>query len=115
MAEHQTHAEHQHTHGSSCGHSMIRHGDHHDYMHDGHLHRVHEDHVDECTLEVGADNPAACTPSHACSEHETSHTHATGCGHEAVPHGDHVDYLVHGHLHHAHSGHCDDHGVVRIS
>jgi hypothetical protein len=23
-----------------------------------------------------------------------------------------VDYLVDGHLHHAHDGHCDDHGPV---
>jgi UDP-2,3-diacylglucosamine pyrophosphatase LpxH len=30
-----------------------------------------------------------------------------------VPHGDHVDYLVAGHLHHPHGGHCDDHGPVR--
>jgi hypothetical protein len=29
-----------------------------------------------------------------------------------VPHGDHADYLVSGHLHHAHGGHCDDHGAV---
>jgi hypothetical protein len=26
-----------------------------------------------------------------------------------VPHGNHVDYRVSGHLHHPH-GHCDDHG-----
>jgi hypothetical protein len=29
-----------------------------------------------------------------------------------VPHGDHVDYLVEGHLHYPHGGHCDDHGPV---
>jgi hypothetical protein len=29
-----------------------------------------------------------------------------------VPHGDHTDYLVGDHLHHAHSGHCDTHGAV---
>jgi hypothetical protein len=29
-----------------------------------------------------------------------------------VPHGDHVDYLVLGHLHHPCSGHCDDHGPM---
>ena len=37
-----------------------------------------------------------------------------GCGHEAVPHGDHVDYLVNGRLHHQHGDHCDDHGPVQI-
>jgi hypothetical protein len=31
-----------------------------------------------------------------------------------VPHGDHVDYLVGGHLHHAHNGHCDHHGAVSV-
>jgi UDP-2,3-diacylglucosamine pyrophosphatase LpxH len=29
-----------------------------------------------------------------------------------VPHADHVDYLVDGHLHHPHGSHCDDHGPV---
>jgi hypothetical protein len=33
----------------------------------------------------------------------------------AVPHGDHVDYLVDGHLHHPHGGHCDHHGAVRFA
>jgi len=37
------------------------------------------------------------------------------CGHEPVPHGDHVDYLVDGHLHHPHDGHCDDHGAVSLA
>jgi hypothetical protein len=31
-----------------------------------------------------------------------------------VPHGDHVDYLVAGHLHHPHQGHCDHHGPVAV-
>jgi hypothetical protein len=31
-----------------------------------------------------------------------------------VPHGNHVDYLVNGHLHHPHGGHCDDHGPVEV-
>jgi hypothetical protein len=30
-----------------------------------------------------------------------------------VPHGDHVCYLVNGHLHHPHGSHCDDHGPLR--
>jgi hypothetical protein len=29
-----------------------------------------------------------------------------------VPHGDHSDYFVAGHLHHPHGNHCDDHGAV---
>jgi hypothetical protein len=32
-----------------------------------------------------------------------------------VPHGDHIDYLVDGHLHHPHGDHCDDHGPVETA
>jgi hypothetical protein len=32
-----------------------------------------------------------------------------------VPHGDHTDYLVAGHLHHPHGDHCDDHGELRLA
>jgi hypothetical protein len=38
--------------------------------------------------------------------------HGSACGHERVPHGDHLDYWVDGHLHHPCSGHCDDHGPL---
>lgn len=41
------HASHTHVHGKKCGHKTVKHGDHVDYMHDGHQHGVHEDHVDE--------------------------------------------------------------------
>ena len=40
-----------------------------------------------------------------------AHEHGTECGHPAVTHGDHVDYLHDGHLHAAHEGHYDEHGV----
>jgi zinc transport system permease protein len=35
------HAAHPHEHGPSCGHPTVRHGDHVDYDHDGHLHAPH--------------------------------------------------------------------------
>ncbi len=38
-----------------------------------------------------------------------AHEHGPDCGHEAVPHGDHVDYLHDGHRHAAHEGHYDEH------
>jgi zinc transport system permease protein len=42
------------------------------------------------------------------------HEHGAGCGHEPVPHGDHVDYDHDGHLHAAHRTaggvHYDEHG-----
>ena len=107
------HKGHQHMHGSGCGHPGVQHEGHTDYLHDGHLHNVHEGHVDEHKLGVGADNPAACTPQHACGAHDQAHKHGSSCGHAAVPHGDHVDYLVSGHLHHPHATHCDDHGAVQ--
>ncbi|WP_263407981.1 hypothetical protein [Streptomyces sp. 5-10] len=31
------------------------------------------------------------------------------CGHVAVPHGDHVDYVHDGHRHAQHQDHWDDH------
>jgi len=113
--DHTKHSEHEHKHGQGCGHTTVKHGDHQDYLHDGHLHHPHEDHVDEHTLSVDSNNPAQCTPSHACNKHDQNHTHGPQCGHEAIPHGDHTDYLVGGHLHHPHERHCDDHGEVKNS
>jgi hypothetical protein len=113
MSDHKTHPSHKHVHQPGCGHKSIQHGDHSDYLHEGHLHHVHGDHVDECSIKVDAANPAQCTPAHKCDGHEQIHAHSSNCGHEAVPHGDHTDYLVAGHLHHSHSNHCDDHGSLK--
>lgn len=44
------HENHPHQHGEGCGHKAIRHGDHVDYLHNGHLHHPHGDHVDEHVL-----------------------------------------------------------------
>jgi hypothetical protein len=114
MSAHSVHDNHSHRHGTGCGHQAVLHDDHIDYLHDGHLHHIHGDHIDEHALAVTSENPAACTPAHTCKEHETGHRHGTGCGHQAIPHGDHVDYVVGGHLHFAHGSHCDDHGAVRL-
>lgn len=49
---------------------------------------------------------------HARGHHdvrEHRHEHGERCGHEAVPHGDHVDYVHDGHRHAAHGAHYDDH------
>lgn len=108
---HKPHDNHQHVHGPDCGHTAVQHDGHTDYLHDGHMHNNHGDHVDDHALAVDAKNPAACTPDHA-AEHAATHQHGPSCGHEAVPHGDHTDYLVDGHLHHQHGDHCDDHGKV---
>ncbi len=109
-----SHGDHDHTHGPDCGHTAVQHGDHVDYLHDGHLHHPSGGtQVEEHALPVDGTNPAACTPTHDCAGHEKGHAHGVGCGHEAVPHGDHVNYLVAGHLHHPHGDHCDDHGPLR--
>jgi zinc transport system permease protein len=38
---------HPHEHGPSCGHPRVQHGDHEDFIHEGHRHAVHADHYDE--------------------------------------------------------------------
>lgn len=107
------HDGHEHRHGPACGHTVIWHGDHKDYLHDGCMHHVQGGQVFEHHIEVTPENPAECTEGHGCGEHGSEHRHSPGCGHETVPHGDHFDYLVAGHLHHPHGDHCDDHGPVR--
>lgn len=108
------HGEHSHTHGNQCGHVAVKHDGHKDYLHDGHLHHSHGDHIDEHTLSVSDSNRAECTPDHSCSSHDSKHEHGPECGHDAIPHGDHTDYVVSGHLHHNHDSHCDDHGPVEV-
>lgn len=107
------HVNHEHEHGPGCGHVAVQHEDHVDYLHDGHLHQPHGGHVDECVIEISGTHPASCTPDHQCEGHDADHEHGPGCGHQAVPHGDHVDYLVDGHLHHPHGDHCDHHGELK--
>lgn len=112
---HVVHENHPHQHGAGCGHTAIQHGDHVDYLHDGHLYNVHGNHIDEHQLGVSSENPDKCTEGHLCAGHPAEHKHGAGCGHEAVPHGDHTDYLVDGHLHYVHNGHCDHHGAVQLA
>jgi hypothetical protein len=112
MSQCKIHANHDHVHGPGCGHLAIVHDGHIDYLHDGHLHHPHEGHVDEHVLAVTAMNPAHCSGGVGSAGHDAGHVHGPGCGHAAVPHGDHVDYLVDGRLHHPHGEHCDDHGPV---
>lgn len=114
MSSHKTHDRHSHVHQSGCGHKTIQHGDHNDYLHDGHMHHIHTGYIDECSVNVDAINPEGCTPSHNCGEHDKGHTHGPNCGHETIPHGNHTDHLVNGHLHYSHGTHCDDHGILRV-
>jgi hypothetical protein len=105
---HPVQGDHTHKHSIACGHTKIKHEDHIDYVHNGHLHHEHDGHWDECNIPVSEMNPAEHKPaSCGCN-------HGKDCGHEMVPHGDHMDYLVNGRLHHVHGDHCDDHGPVEI-
>lgn len=106
--EHHTHNNHEHNHSIACGHTKIQHGDHIDYVHEGHLHHEHNGHWDECTIPVSEANPNDEKKLNCGCKHNSS------CGHELVPHGDHMDYLVNGKLHHVHGDHCDDHGYIEL-
>lgn len=44
---HVTAETHPHRHDDTCGHPAVEHGDHTDYLHDGHLHAAHGRHYDE--------------------------------------------------------------------
>jgi zinc transport system permease protein len=46
-ARHERAERHLHEHGPACGHESVTHGDHVDYLHDGHRHAAHGDHWDE--------------------------------------------------------------------
>ena len=57
--------------------------------------------------------PFAADP-HASHDHtlvpeDHGHEHGEDCGHPAVPHGDHVDYVHDGHRHAPHGSHYDEH------
>lgn len=101
-----------HIHGPGCGHLAVVHGDHVDYLHDGHL-----DHPSDLGHELhvlgGVDS--AAPHLHGDEGHEAGHQHGPHCGHPAVAHGDHWDYLVDGQLHHPHGDHCDHHGSLPVA
>ena len=68
---------------------------------------------DALAVAISPRNPVVCTASAAAPGHAPTHQHGRGCGHMAVVHGKHLDYLVAGRLHHPHGDHCDNHGPVK--
>ena len=58
-------------------------------------------------------NPNECVPIENLV-HDKNHVHGIGCGHEAIQHEYHIDYLVGNILHHHHGHHCDLHGPLQI-
>ncbi|HET7689739.1 MAG TPA: metal ABC transporter permease [Nocardioidaceae bacterium] len=58
-----------------------------------------ETHADDLPVDLG----------HTAVPETHDHEHGPDCGHQAVTHGDHVDYLHDGHRHAPHGGHYDEH------
>jgi len=52
--------------------------------------------------------PSVEVATHTVTD-EHPHEHGTDCGHPAVPHADHVDYVHDGHRHAVHGEHYDEH------
>ncbi len=58
------------------------------------------------------DDPHPTAPDvdhHTVAREDHEHAHGEDCGHSAVPHGDHVDYVHDGHRHAPHGSHYDEH------
>ena len=53
--------------------------------------------------------PAGQPDEHEASSEVHLHIHGENCGHRAVQHGDHVDYVHDGHRHAPHGKHYDEH------
>jgi zinc transport system permease protein len=47
VAAHTVTGSHPHRHAPGCGHQPVQHGDHTDFIHEGHRHAAHADHYDE--------------------------------------------------------------------
>jgi zinc transport system permease protein len=53
--------------------------------------------------------PPGHPEQHQIATDEHAHQHGPDCGHVAVPHDDHVDYVHDGHRHAPHGQHYDEH------
>ncbi len=60
------------------------------------------------SLEVPVTADAPQPGTHLITESHP-HQHRPGCGHQAVRHGDHTDYVHEGHRHASHADHYDEH------
>src|ERR1051325_6089008 len=49
---------------------------------------------------------------HPARHTDHAHVHGPGCGHQAITHAGHVDYLHDGHLHFADGQHYDEHQLA---
>lgn len=76
---------------------------------------------DECLsdspLRDGFTQRPQCQEDHICLceiTREYKHVHGPMCGHPAIYHDGHLDYIVDGKLHHPDGDHCDDHGPICV-
>jgi zinc transport system permease protein len=60
-------------------------------------------------FEARPDDDYDLAASHTVVPEDHAHEHGEDCGHVAVPHGDHVDYVHDGHRHAPHGTHYDEH------
>ena len=90
----------------------VRHDDHIDVLDRGRLLHKEGGRTEEHVIAVSAKNPDRCDPAHRAAP---GHQHGPDCGHALVPHGDHIDYLVEGRLHHPQGDHIDDHGPLLLA
>lgn len=98
---------HPHVHDRFCGHAAAPHEDHVDFLHDGEIHHVRSD-----AIAGGRPASADQRPSWAglhLSHVGHMHVHRPGCGHPAIAHDDHEDYLHGDHRHAGHDVHYDEH------
>lgn len=58
---------------------------------------------------ASADEDLPQSGDHTVVPEDHEHQHTADCGHQAVPHGDHVDYVHDGHRHAPHGSHYDEH------
>lgn len=100
--------------GAADGRTAVRHEGHVDHLDHGHLLHEEDGRTEEHRIAVSAANPDRCDAAHR-TQADGGHVHGPGCGHEAVPHGDHIDYLVGGRLEHPHGDHTDDHGPLNLA
>jgi hypothetical protein len=96
------------------GRTGLRHHGHVDYLYQDRLVHLEAGREVDHVIEVTERNPDRCDPAHR-AEAMPGHVHGPDCGHERVPHGDHLDYLVMGRLQHPHGDHVDDHGPVTLA
>jgi hypothetical protein len=108
-------------HNDDCGHTAVKHGDGVAYVQEGKLYRKDQDGSwQKCKIEDTVQHPSVCVDDSAsgCWAHAAEEICGPDCGHEAIEHDDHMDYLVPDgkgefELHCPHDDHCDHHGSFK--